>query len=167
MATRKPKDVLALLKEQHKEVDELMESLESSRSASKRKSLFEQLADRLAAHATMEEKIFYPAVKAKKTEEMLLESTEEHLSVKRVLADMLSLDVDDDRFDAKLSVLKEQVSHHAHKEEEKVLFPKVREMMSKEELQELGVKCEALFTELLRRSPRKNVPSETEHAASV
>lgn len=160
-------DALTLLKEQHDEVDELISSIEKARKSERKEALFAQLADRLAAHATMEEKLFYPAVKAKQTEELVLESAEEHLAIKRVLADMLELDVEDEHFDAKLSVMKEQIEHHAREEEEKQLFPKVRQLLSKEERDELGNQMESMFAELLERNPRNNVPGETEHAATV
>jgi hemerythrin superfamily protein len=167
MQKEKPMDALKLIKEQHDEVEKLLESLEKSRKSERKQALFIEVADKLAAHATMEEKLFYPAVKAKKTEELVLESTEEHLAIKRVLADLLKTDVDDERFDAKLTVLKEEVRHHARDEEEKTLFPMVRKLLSKEELSELGGSMEQMFTSLLEDSPRNNVPSETESAAQV
>jgi hemerythrin superfamily protein len=160
-------DALKLIKEQHDEVEELLEQLEKARKPERKQALFREIADKLAAHAAMEEKLFYPAVMAKQTEELVLESAEEHLAIKRVLADMLTLDVEDDHFDAKLSVLMEQVEHHAREEEEKELFPKVRKLLSKQELEELGSECESTFEIILARSPRKEVPSETEHAAEI
>jgi hemerythrin superfamily protein len=160
-------DALKLLKQQHDEVEELLESLEKARKAERKRALFEELADKLAAHATMEEKLFYPRVKASKTEDLVLESAEEHLAVKRVLADMLALDVEDEHFDAKLSVLTEEVRHHARDEEEKKLFPLVRKQLSKQDLAELGDEMEQAFTSLLQQSPRNNVPNETEVAAQV
>ena len=160
-------DALKLLKQQHDEVEDLLESLEKSRKTERKRALFVELADKLAAHATMEEKLFYPRVKASKTEELVLESTEEHLAVKRVLADMLDMDVEDERFDAKLSVLTEEVRHHARDEEEKKLFPLVRKQLSREELAELGDELEQMFASLLEQSPRNNVPNETQTAAQV
>jgi hemerythrin superfamily protein len=160
-------DALKLLKDHHDEVEQLMETLEKSRKSERKQALFTELADKLAAHATMEEKLFYPGVKAKKTEELVLESTEEHLAIKRVLADMLKLDVEDERFDAKLTVLKEEVRHHARDEEEKMLFPLVRKLLSKDELAEMGDQMEQMFAKLLEDSPRNNVPMETESAAQV
>jgi len=160
-------DALKLLKQQHDEVEDLLESVEKARKAERKQALFTELADKLAAHATMEERLFYPRVKASKTEELVMESTEEHLAVKRVLADMLKLDVEDERFDAKLSVLKEQVRHHARDEEEKQLFPLVRKLMSRAELTELGEEMEQQFMTLLENDPRNNVPNETEVAAQV
>jgi hemerythrin superfamily protein len=160
-------DALTLLTEQHKEVDELIAELEGSRKSRKKEERFKELADKLAAHATMEEQLFYPAVKAKQTKEILLESTEEHLAIKRVLADMLRLDVNEDQFEAKLAVMKHQIEHHAHEEEEKMLFPKVRKLMSKDELEALGGEMTALFEKLLEDEPRKDVPSETGRAAPL
>ena len=160
-------NAIALLKAQHKEVDELLEAIEKGRSMDLKKSRFEELANKLAAHAAIEERIFYPAVMAKQTEEILLESVEEHLSIKRVLADMLELDVDDDQFDAKLSVMKEQLEHHAHEEEEKELFPKVQKAFEKEELEALGGEMLTLFEELMEGQPSRAVPGETDQAAPL
>ena len=159
-------DAISLLREQHDEVDDLIEKIESAEGDEK-EALFIELADKLAAHATIEEKIFYPAVMAKQTEEILLESVEEHLSVKRVLADLLELSPDDDTFDAKLSVMKEQLEHHAHEEEEDELFPKVKKLLGKDQLEALGGEMASMFQELLAQSPRKNVPAETEEAAPL
>lgn len=160
-------DALNLLTEQHDELDDLIEDVESSDDPAEKALLFAAMADKLAAHAAMEERIFYPAVIAKKTEELLLESAEEHLSIKRVLSDMLALRVDDKQFDAKLSVLKEQLEHHAHVEEEKELFPIVRRMMSGPELDGLGSEMSALYEELLLGEPRNAISGQTAEAAPV
>lgn len=159
-------NALDLLIEQHDEVEDLFEMIEKA-EGEKKTELFEELADKLAAHATMEETVFYPAVKAKETEELLVESTEEHLAIKRVLADLLELDTDDEHFDAKIKVMQEEVDHHAREEEEDKLFPKVRKLMSSEELDQLGSEMESLFEQLLSEEPRKNVPAETEEAAPI
>lgn len=165
--SRQP-DVLGLLQEQHELVDNLMEQLEEGDlEGADKLAVFQQLADNLAAHAAIEEKLFYPSVLGEQTEEQLLESTEEHLAMKRVLADMLAMDVDDDRFDAKLSVLKEEVSHHAHEEEEQKLFPKVRKMFSADELEALGAECLAMFEKLMTMNPRMQVPEQTAQAAEL
>lgn len=160
-------DALSLLTEQHAEVDSLIEILEGDGDKSDRREAFVALSNQLAAHATIEEKIFYPAVMAKQTEDMLREAVEEHLSVKRVLADMMKIDVDDEQFEAKLSVLKEQLEHHAHEEEEEKLFPKVRKLFSAAELEGLGNDMIAMFETLLEGEPRKSVPGETHEPAPL
>ncbi len=158
-------DVLEILTSQHKEVDLLIEQIESG--SGNRRALFTQLADKLAAHATVEEKLFYPAVMAKQTEDQLKEAVEEHLAVKRLLADMLAMRADDDEFDAKLSVLKEQVTHHAHKEEEAKLFPKVKSMFNADERAALGNELLVMFEDLMRGHPSTPVPNETDAAAPL
>ena len=158
-------DVLEILTSQHDEVDELFEKLENRKG--NRHELFLELADKLAAHATVEEKIFYPGVMSKKTNDMLHESVEEHLEIKCVLADLITMTVDHDTFDAKLSVLKENVTHHAHEEEEQKLFPMLRKMMSADELLALGNEVLAMFEALMPQHPYKNVPNETKAAAPL
>ena len=158
-------NALDLLRSQHDEVEDLIAEIEDADDPDEKTQLFHQLADKLAAHATIEEQIFYPAVLTGETREQLVEATEEHLAVKRLLADMMELDCDDEHFDAKLTVLKENVRHHAHDEEEDKLFPEVEAMMDKDELAALGNELLARFESLLERAPRRNVPAETRHAA--
>ena len=132
-----------------------------------RRALFTELADKLAAHATVEEKIFYPAVMAKQTQDQLKEAVEEHLSIKRLLADLIAISPSDDAFDAKLKVIKEQVTHHAHKEEEGKLFPKLKSLLSADERAAIGNEVLAMFEELMVSHPYKNVPRETRSAAQL
>lgn len=160
-------DALELLTMQHDEVEDLIEQIEDSDDGEEKMELFQELADKIAAHATIEEKLFYPSVMEDDTEEQLLESTEEHLAVKRVLADMLAMEATDDRFDAKLSVLKEQIRHHARDEEEGKLFKKVRRMFDGDELAALGNELMAMFEELMEQEPRMEVPSQTREAAPL
>jgi hemerythrin superfamily protein len=160
-------DALDVLADQHQEVTQLMEDLAETDDPVDRMELFRELADKLAAHATIEEKLFYPAVLEDDTRAQLLEATEEHLAIKRTLADMLALDVDDEYFAAKLVVLRDEVIHHAYDEEEDKLFPIVREMLSTDELEALGGELLSMFEELLEREPRQQVPDETLQAAPL
>src|SRR5436190_24115541 len=96
-----------MLESQHREVEKLFAAFEKA-SAAKKRDIFLQIADKLAVHATIEEKHFYPAAKNDETEDLLAESVEEHLSVKRLIADLLE-DDDDETLEAKVTVLKEQV----------------------------------------------------------
>lgn len=167
-AKKNPVHALELLVEQHDKVDRLIAELEADDLApERRRLLFQELADNVAAHSTVEEKLFYPSVRAAQTQDILLESTEEHLAIKRVLADLLQLSLDDERFDAKLAVLKEEIEHHARDEEEQILFPKLRRLMSEEQLVALGSEMHALFERLMSQQPRKQVPKETRRAAPV
>jgi hemerythrin superfamily protein len=158
-------DVLELLQSQHREVDALIEQLEQRKGDLR--AVFSELADKLAAHATVEEKIFYPQTMSSETSELLHESVEEHLGVKRLLADMLKMEPSSEEFAAKLSVLKEDVSHHAHEEEEAKLFPKVRTLLDADQRAALGNEVLALFEQLLPKHPAKNIPAETLEAAPL
>ena len=154
-----------LLVTHHRRMENLLKELVEAKGDEKAQR-FNEVADILAAHVTIEEKLFYPAVKAGRTEDVLLESLEEHLSIKRVLADLIALSPSDDTFDPKLHVLKEQVEHH-HKEEEGDLFPKVRKLFDHDHLSELGERMEAERKTLEAGKPRNIVLGETDQAASV
>jgi hemerythrin superfamily protein len=158
-------DALDLLKAQHRAVDRLFREIQSAKGASKTIS-FRELADMLAVHATIEEWIFYPGVRSAETEELLAESSEEHLAMKRTLADMLDEDVDGDAFDAKLSVLQEQVHHHAIEEEEAKLFPMVRAATDDDYRAALAGEMIGLMVELQEKgAPRNAIRAETDEAA--
>ena len=155
------------LKSDHRAVEKLFEDFEKARTAAKKRDIFEEIADKLAVHATIEERHFYPAAKAKGTEDLLLEALEEHLSVKRLISDLLALDAHDDTFDAKVKVLQEQIEHHV-KEEEKELFPAVKKLLDKETLDALEQEMMATEEELMDEGdPRDAVPGETERAAPI
>jgi hemerythrin superfamily protein len=92
---------------------------------------------------------------------------EEHLSVKRIIADLLEMEPDDAQFDAKIKVLQEQVDHHVEEEEDE-LFPKVQKLHSKDELEDLGALMEQTAEELQQQgAPRMEVPKETGAAAPL
>jgi hemerythrin superfamily protein len=167
MAKHTPKviNALDLLTEQHREVDALFEELVGD--GGDRQAAFIELADKLAAHATIEEKLFYPRVMSPQTADLLHQAVEEHLAIKRVLADLVTMDLDADEFRAKLMVLKEEVSHHAHREEEARLFPMLRKSMDPDELAGLGNELLATFEQLIASEPRFDVPQETIEAARL
>jgi hemerythrin superfamily protein len=160
-------DAIAMLEGQHREVEALFAKLEKAGDGAKKKALATELADKLAIHASIEERDFYPAVKAKRTEDILLESLEEHLGIKRVLADLMATSPGDDTFDAKAKVLKEQVEHHV-KEEEEDLFPKVRKIFDAETLTAIAQQMAATQDELQTKGdPHRAVFAQTKRAASL
>jgi hemerythrin superfamily protein len=159
-------NAIEMLEGQHREVEELFETLEKAGRHERRKA-FAELADKLAIHAAIEERDFYPVVREKRTEAILLESLEEHLGIKRVLADLLAIDVDDETFDAKVKVLQEQVEHHVGEEEDD-LFPKVKRILDDETLIAIAQQMTSTQEELIAKgAPREAIPSETAHAAGV
>lgn len=161
-------NALDLLKSHHREVEKLFEQYEKlgEGDLEMKEMLFVQIADALAAHASIEERFFYPSVKAEETEEILHESLEEHLGAKRIIADLLDLQPSDEHFDAKMKVLKEQIEHHVE-EEEGDLFPKVRRLMDKDSLESLGAIMEQEYEDMQKGEPREAVPAETDEAAPL
>jgi len=156
-----------MLEAQHREVEDLFAAFEEA-SAGKKRDIFLQIADKLAVHAAIEEKHFYPGAKAKETEDLLAEAAEEHLSVKRLIADCLALEEDEnDTLEAKVKVLQEQVEHHVEEEEDE-LFPKVEKLLDDATLEAMEQEMTATQEELLAKgNPRDQVPSETGEAAPI
>lgn len=156
-----------LLIDQHRQIESRLREWMATEDAARRAALFAEVGDHLTVHMASEEQVFYPAVKAARTEEILLESLEEHLSLKRLLADLVALDVDDKTFEPKFEVLKEQTEHH-HREEEDDLFPKVRRMLEAQRLDALGDEMLALQRSLRREGdPREGVVEQTDRAAPL
>ncbi|HEX8773901.1 MAG TPA: hemerythrin domain-containing protein [Pyrinomonadaceae bacterium] len=134
-----------LLKQDHEKVSGIFEKLEptTERGVKTRTELFAQLKQELEIHARVEEEIFYPAIKnAKETRDITLEAFEEHHVVKQLLTELEELAVDDETWGAKLKVLKENVEHHVEEEEDE-MFSSAREVLSKDEIEELGTRMEA------------------------
>lgn len=162
-------DAIKLLKQQHDEVEALFKKFEKADDNDEKQQIFETIADNLAAHATIEEKIFYPVAYRDGDEELddlLREAVEEHLGVKRIIADLLEMSASDENFDAKMKVLQEQIEHHIE-EEEHELFPKAKKEIAVDELEAMGVEMEELFEALLPTQPRMEVPNETAEAAPL
>jgi hypothetical protein len=161
-------NALELLKEQHDEVSKLFKSFEKlgDDEDGERRKLFIMLADRLSAHATIEEQFFYPSVKTDKTEELVREALEEHLAVKRLIADLLEMEPADENFGAKMVVLQENVEHHVE-EEETELFKLVKKVLDDDQLLALGIQMKAEFDELMQGEPRHEVPMQTDSATPI
>jgi hemerythrin-like domain-containing protein len=152
-------DAVELLKSQHRDVEKLFKEIENAEEPEDKEALFEDLADKLAIHAKIEEQLFYPAVQEKKTEDMVLEAFVEHTSIKRLLADLLEADASEPTFDAQIKVLKEQVEHHVE-EEEKELFPAAKKVLGKEELSAIAQEMMAVEADLEDAEPRHDIPEE-------
>jgi len=131
----------ALLVHQHRKVEALFERAESGKGAFE--STLRELADDLAAHIAIEEKLFYPAVR-KVDPDLILESLEEHAMGRFALQRLLGTRASDKSLKARLKALKELMTNH-HREEEHDLFPGVRKAMTPAALEKLGEKMRALF----------------------
>ncbi|MDQ4070923.1 MAG: hemerythrin domain-containing protein [Actinomycetota bacterium] len=132
-------DAITLLKQDHKTVEKLFKQFEKAKQPAEQRKLAERVVKELSVHAAIEEMVFYPAVRERvpETEDMVLESLEEHHIVKWVLSELDGMKPDHERFKAKMTVLIENVRHHVE-EEETDLFPKVRKAVGRKELGEIG-----------------------------
>jgi hemerythrin superfamily protein len=136
-------DAIALLKEDHETVKKLLADFTSasdSDEVSKKGEIVEEIIGALEAHATVEEEIFYPAVKtarAERTKDEVHEAYEEHKQIKSLLAALNETAPDDVTYDSKMKVLREDVEHHV-KEEEGEMFPDAKKFLGEKKLQSLG-----------------------------
>jgi iron-sulfur cluster repair protein YtfE (RIC family) len=138
-------DAFELLKKDHEKVSGIFEKLEptTERGVKTREELFAQLKQELDIHSQIEEQILYPVLKeAEETHDITLEAYEEHNVVKTLLAELDELPKDDETWEAKLTVLKENVEHHVE-EEEGEMFKKARKVLSTEQIEALGARLEA------------------------
>ena len=134
-------DAITLLKADHKSVERLFKQFEQAgdRAFVEKRRIVDRIIEELSVHASIEEQYFYPATRATvpKTEDIALESLEEHHIVKWLLSELTDLDPSNERFDAKVTVLMENVRHHVE-EEEGEYFPMVRESLSRSALTDIG-----------------------------
>lgn len=145
-------DALELLTSQHQMVSEVFDRLHDSEDEEEiRNSLF-QLADLLSVHTTLEERLFYPAVRSMDTAELIAESLHDHDDVKRVMVALLEGEAATDDFSGELEELEGLIEAHVEQEEDD-LFPQVRRLMSPEHLQALGDELTALIVEFQQAGP--------------
>lgn len=116
---------IALLKQDHREVEDFFEEYQDLDDDDAKAALAEKICTALKVHTQIEEEIFYPAAReATGDEDLLDESLVEHAGAKHLIAEIEAMEAGDDLYDAKITVLGEQIKHHV-KEEEEELFPEV------------------------------------------
>ena len=127
-------DAIVLLRTQHREVEKLFKAVDKGDL-----SVVPEICAALEEHARIEEDVFYPAVRAEVPDEAsdILESLEEHLIVKRLVSELSGMQPDDETYEAKATVLAENVRHHVREEEDE-LFPAVRSALGRKRLVELA-----------------------------
>ncbi len=151
-------DAITLLRADHKTVEQLFKRFERAgdRAYVEKREVVDRIIEELSIHAAIEEQVFYPVARetVPATEDIALESLEEHHIVKWVLSELEQMEPADERFDAKVTVLIENVRHHI-KEEEDEFFPKVRDALGRTALSDLGeALAEAKKTAPTRPHPR-------------
>ena len=139
-----PKDAIALLKADHRKVEDLFEQYESASGKERKRKLAMEICMELTAHAMIEEEIFYPACKGAVEKDLIQEAYVEHDGAKVLMAELEAGDPSEEFYDAKVKVLKEQIEHHVEEEEKRVegMFSQARKA---------GVDVDRLGEEMLAR----------------
>ena len=120
MAETEKLDAVALLKKDHRTVEDLFADFEKASGDGKKQKLAEKICLELSVHAQIEEEIFYPACEGKVEEDLLKESYVEHDGAKVMIAEILGGGPDDEFYDAKVKVLQEEIEHHVQEEEKRM-----------------------------------------------
>jgi hemerythrin superfamily protein len=159
MAESKKQDAIALLKEDHRAVEELFEKFEKASGSERKRKLAEEICLELSVHAEIEEEIFYPACEGKVDEDLLKESYVEHDGAKVLIAEIMNGGPNDDYYDAKVKVLQEEIEHHVQEEEKRLegLFAQARK--AELDLDTLGEELAARKSELTEQFKASGVPT--------
>ena len=155
MAQTEFSDAIALLKADHRKVEELFDLFERARAADRKQALVRQICNELKIHTMIEEEIFYPALRGKIEDDTLDEAFVEHDGAKMLVNDLEAGNPDDDYYDAKVRVLSEEIKHHVNEEEKRGsgMFAQARNS---------DVDLSALCAEMLVRKSELMAQADTE-----
>ena len=158
MAAAAPTDAVALLKADHRKVEDLFAKFKAAKGADKKQRLVTEICSELTIHTMIEEEIFYPACKAEVEENLLEESYVEHDGAKVLIAELEAGDPGEEFYDAKVTVLSEQIKHHVAEEERRSegLFAQAR--AAGLDMDDLGARMQARKRELLAKFKAEGVP---------
>ena len=159
MAERNEMDAIALLKQDHRTVEDLFSKFENASGEGRKQKLAEQICLELSVHTEIEEKIFYPACDGKVEEDLLKEAYVEHDGAKLLIAEILAGQPSDEYYDSKVKVLKEQIEHHVEEEEKRMegLFSQARKAGI--DMDALGQQMAARKQELTAEYEANGVPT--------
>ncbi len=153
-------DAIKLLENDHRTVEKLFAQYEKLGDGhpTQKKMIVQKLVRELSIHASIEEELLYPTARKalRQKEDLVLESLEEHHLVKVTLSELQSMSPSNERYDAKVTVLKEAIEHHVE-EEESDLFPALRKKLDKAALESLGTALESA-KRLAPTRPHPNAP---------
>lgn len=143
-SSSRPRDAIAVLKEDHRDVEKLFKQFESTSAPARRRTIMRTIIESLSRHAAIEEQLLYPWAREyiQDVDDDVFEALEEHRVVKWLLRELEQMDPEDERFEARATVMMEMVRHHVE-EEESELFQYLRDVGTRAELLELGEELEA------------------------
>lgn len=152
------KDAIALLKEDHRTVEDLFKKFEQASGDGRKEKLAREICRELAIHAKIEEEIFYPACKGKIEEDLLKEAYVEHDAAKLLIAEIEAGEPNDEFYDAKVKVLKEEIEHHVQEEEKRMegMFSQARKAGL--DMDSLGEQLSERKAELMKETESGDLP---------
>ena len=158
MAVATPSDAIALLKADHRKVEDLFAKFKAAKGAEKKQRLVTEICTELTVHTIIEEEIFYPACKGEVEEDMIEEAYVEHDGAKVLIAELEAGSPSEEFYDAKVTVLSEQIEHHVAEEEKRSegLFAQAR--AAGLDMDDLGARMQARKQELLAQFKTEGVP---------
>ena len=159
MASTKSQDAIALLKEDHRKVEELFDQFEKAKGDERKQKLALEICKELTVHTILEEEIFYPAIKGKVEDDLLKESFVEHDAAKVMIAEIEAGSPSDEYYDSKVKVLSEEIEHHVVEEEKpkEGLFAQTR--AADVDLKALGEQMAARKEALMAEIDAKGLPA--------
>ena len=158
MAESRKLDAVALLKQDHRTVEELFAQFEKASGDGRKQKLATQICLELSVHAQIEEEIFYPACEGKVEDELLKEAYVEHDGAKLLIGEIIAGEPSDEFYDSKVKVLQEQIEHHVEEEEKRMegLFSQARKAGL--DMDVLGVELAARKQQLTREFEASGIP---------
>jgi hemerythrin HHE cation binding domain-containing protein len=158
MAVATPTDAIALLKADHRKVEDLFAKFKAAKGAEKKQHLVAEICTELTIHTIIEEEIFYPACRGEVEADMVEEAYVEHDGAKMLVAELEAGDPGEEFYDAKVTVLSEQIKHHVAEEEKRSagLFAQAR--AAGLDMDDLGARMQARKQELLAQFKTDGVP---------
>lgn len=158
MAQKESRDALQMLADDHRTVEALFEKCDNARGEAAQQKIVQQICQELTIHAMVEEQVFYPAIREAVDDDMMDEAQVEHDSAKMLILSLQQGTPSDAYYDAKVSVLKEQVEHHVYEEERQrgSIFAQVRK--AEIDLVALGGQMAELKQRLLAQAKAEGLP---------
>ena len=167
MADQQTQDAVALLKADHRAVEDLFAQFAKASGDGRKEKIAQQICLELSVHAKIEEEIFYPACEGKIEEDLLKEAYVEHDGAKVLIAEILAGGAGDEFYDAKVTVLQEQIAHHVGEEEKRLegMFAQAR--AAGLDMDQLGVELAARKADLLAEFEQNGIPKPELTTAEV
>jgi hypothetical protein len=158
MATTPKLDAVALLKADHRKVEDLFAKFEKTKAADKKQRLAQEICTELTVHTLIEEEIFYPACRGEIKDETVSEAYVEHDGAKMLIAELEAGSPEDDFYDAKMKVLSEEIKHHVKEEEMRSEGMFAQAKAAGLDLEDLGARMAARKKELIGQIAAQGLP---------